>query len=91
MMPTGITVIVSAFFALIGIIISKENKVSEFRQKWIDELREEISLIISHSLVIQGISIDIAFVLNEKISGEKPEDKEKYRRERNTGTLLNCE
>lgn len=82
-MPTGITVIVSAFFALIGIIISKENKVSEFRQKWIDEFREETSLIISHSLVIQGISIDIAFVLKETLSGETPEDKEKYRREKN--------
>lgn len=29
--------------ALLGLIISKEQKVSEFRQQWIDALREDIA------------------------------------------------
>jgi hypothetical protein len=75
MMPTGIVVIVSAFFALIGIIISKENKVSEFRQKWIDELREEISTLVTHAVSIQSVALDVA-------SGTlKPEIEDEYYRE----------
>lgn len=82
-MPTGIVVIVSAFFALIGTIISKENKVSEFRQKWIDELREEIGVVIANCIAIQSLSSDTAYVLNEIFSNENPDEKEKYRRDQN--------
>ena len=34
--------------ALLGLILSKENKTSEFRQTWIDELRADISSLLSH-------------------------------------------
>ena len=35
-----------------GLIISKENKTSEFRQLWIDNFREEISELIGRLEVI---------------------------------------
>lgn len=45
--PITIGAITAAFIAgiisLLGLVISKENKTSEFRQQWIDSLREEIS------------------------------------------------
>lgn len=39
---------IAGIISLLGLIISKENKTSEFRQAWIDSLREEISLFIAH-------------------------------------------
>jgi hypothetical protein len=38
--------LLAAVVSFIGLNISKEQKISEFRQKWIDDLREDISLII---------------------------------------------
>lgn len=48
MTPWGpiIAAIIAGFIAFIGMIITKESKVSEFRQAWINEFREEISLLI---------------------------------------------
>ncbi|YCI31036.1 hypothetical protein M1E08_09490 [Erwinia sp. PK3-005] len=48
MNPWGpiIAAMIAGFIAFIGMIITKENKVSEFRQAWIDEFREEISYLI---------------------------------------------
>ncbi len=40
-------------FAVVGLVISKENKVSEFRQQWIDGLRADISSLIAAASVIQ--------------------------------------
>ena len=34
--------LVAGFFSYLNLIISKESKISEFRQKWIDSLRSEI-------------------------------------------------
>ena len=39
--------LISAVIAYASIIISKENKVSEFRQAWIDEFRKEIAEFVS--------------------------------------------
>lgn len=44
--------IVAGIISLLGLIISKEQKVSEFRQAWIDSLRNEISSLISHATTI---------------------------------------
>jgi len=44
------TTVASAFtsiYAYFNIVLSKENKVSEFRQKWIDELRQDVSAYIA--------------------------------------------
>ena len=43
---------VAGAISLVSLIISKENKTSEFRQQWIDALRLELSTYISHSMEI---------------------------------------
>ncbi|OOC49165.1 hypothetical protein [Thioalkalivibrio versutus] len=35
--------LVAGFFSFLNLISSKENKVSEFRQSWIDGIREEVA------------------------------------------------
>lgn len=44
--------IITGLLSLVGLIISKENKTSEFRQQWIDSFREEISELIGRLEVI---------------------------------------
>ena len=39
---------------MVGLIISKETKLSDFRQAWIDALREDISLFVSHAINISA-------------------------------------
>jgi hypothetical protein len=51
---------VTGFVALIGLIISKEQKVSEFRQAWIDGLRSDIASFIGHADVIHGANLATA-------------------------------
>ena len=41
--------LITAFVSLVGLIISKENKTSEFRQTWIDELRKDVAEYIAMS------------------------------------------
>ena len=55
--------IVTATISFIGMIISKENKISEFRQEWISEFREEIAEFISDAKVVSDFLITV-----EKIS-----------------------
>ncbi|EON3347202.1 hypothetical protein ACNHFG_000306 [Yersinia enterocolitica] len=38
---------VASLAALIGLVITKESKISEFRQAWVDELRKEIAEFIT--------------------------------------------
>jgi len=51
--------------SLLGILITNQSKVSEFRQKWIDALRDDASMLITHTLVIHaakvGDSVDESF------------------------------
>ena len=41
------TAIVGGFFSFVGLVSSKEQKVSEFRQEWINGLRDDLSLFFS--------------------------------------------
>lgn len=41
------TALIAGFFTFANLIASKENKVSEFRQEWINSLRDSISCYIS--------------------------------------------
>ena len=41
-----IVALIAAFVSFIGLVITKEQKVSEFRQDWINKLREDISQLI---------------------------------------------
>jgi hypothetical protein len=47
-----IAALVTGIISLLGLIISKEQKTSDFRQAWIDGLRSEISLLIAHVNII---------------------------------------
>jgi hypothetical protein len=55
--PAVIAALIAGLFALLGLIISKESKVSEFRQQWIDSLREDVSTLLSHVEGIRGASV----------------------------------
>ena len=44
--------IIASFFSFLGLIIAKEQKTSEFRQAWIDSLRNEISQLIASANAI---------------------------------------
>lgn len=52
-----VAALIAGGVALLGLIISKEQEVSEFRQQWIDALREDIAAVIAHSHGIHGSSI----------------------------------
>jgi hypothetical protein len=43
-----VAAIIAGIVAWLGLIISKESKVSEFRQQWIDSLRADIAAVIRH-------------------------------------------
>lgn len=45
---TIVAAIIAGIIALLGLIISKEQKVSEFRQQWIDALRQDIAAVIRY-------------------------------------------
>jgi hypothetical protein len=50
----SIAALIAGWFSLLSIILSKEKAISEFRQKWINGLRSEISALIAHAMQIQG-------------------------------------
>lgn len=47
--------IVAGAIALANLVGGKENKISEFRQTWIDALRAETSRVIAHASIIDGM------------------------------------
>ena len=49
-----VAALIAGLVSLLGLIISKEQKISEFRQAWVDSLRSEISALISHANAIHG-------------------------------------
>ena len=49
------TAALAAVIALLSLIIAKEQKVSEFRQAWIDALRAEVVLLISRAYAVEGM------------------------------------
>jgi hypothetical protein len=65
LIPIGVVTaaLIAGFFSLLNLIISKEQKVSEFRQQWIDSLRQELSdhmaaLVSLSSILEDGNSKD---------------------------------
>ena len=46
--------LIAGVVSLLGLVISKEQKVSEFRQAWIDALRSDVASLISHVNAIHG-------------------------------------
>jgi hypothetical protein len=62
-----IAALITGLVALLGLIISKESKVSEFRQQWIDSLREDVSTLLSHVEGIRGASV-VKMYLHETLA-----------------------
>lgn len=58
LIATGVT--------LLGILITNQAKVSEFRQKWIDALREDAAILVTHTFAIYGAkagqNVDESFI-----------------------------
>lgn len=56
LIPFGVisAAIIGGFFSLLSLIISKEQKISEFRQQWIDSLRKELS---DHVAAVVSLSV----------------------------------
>ncbi|EFH5317475.1 hypothetical protein GQK71_02435, partial [Escherichia coli] len=56
-MDAGIASVVAAIIAAaaagVGLVITKENKTSEFRQAWIDGLREELAELMENFLQLR--------------------------------------
>ena len=50
--------LIAAGIAVVGLILSKENKISEFRQQWIDGLRNDVSALVGTSVAIRLRPID---------------------------------
>jgi hypothetical protein len=48
---------IAASASVLGLIISKEQKTSEFRQSWIDSLRKETARIVAHANAIHGAGV----------------------------------
>lgn len=48
---------VTTLLVIFGIVVVRGTKITEFRQKWIDEQRADIALMLAHSArVAQGLS-----------------------------------
>jgi len=65
------TIIASAIAAAItltGLIVTKESKISEFRQAWIDGLRVDLAAYIAASYVIQGKHVANVEALTSRMS-----------------------
>src|SRR5580704_6453073 len=48
---------VAGAFSMLGLIISKEQQVSGFRQSWIDSLRSDIATLVARSHQIQSFKV----------------------------------
>jgi len=64
-----VVALISGIVSFIGLVIFKENKISEFRQSWIDELRKDISDFISYTDKHTTYCI---FVRSHMVLGEDP-------------------
>ncbi len=42
-----VAALITGILSVLGLVISKEQKTSEFRQQWIDDLRREVSELLA--------------------------------------------
>jgi len=50
--------LVAGAFSLLGLVVSKENKVSEFRNEWMNELRNDLADFVAHAFLIHSEIIE---------------------------------
>lgn len=60
-----IAAIITGFFSFVSLINAKDQKVSEFRQDWINELREEISRYSTQATIL-AIKVSLYQKENQK-------------------------
>lgn len=77
--------IIAGLISLLGLIIGKEQKVSEFRQAWINELRE---CLVSYLANINAIADTIRVAISQKISPTGLTENYKALNEANHGIRL---
>jgi hypothetical protein len=70
--PTTAIVVatIAGAFSYLGLVLSKEQKVSEFRQAWIDGLREDLAALISAVFVMKYLDDVYEYEPNEQDSLE---------------------
>ena len=65
--------LITSLVSLLGLIISKEQKVSEFRQAWIDALRQDTATLLAHantlcaSLMVHSLNAETWVTLREHV------------------------
>jgi hypothetical protein len=85
---------ITGLVAFLGLVISKESKISEFRQAWLDALREDISGLIARieclRFQLRSFNLEIenriSILQKEEV---KPHDKRKINLGEESGKLLN--
>jgi hypothetical protein len=55
---------IGGLLAFLGLVIAKENKTSEFRQAWIDSLRQDLAKMMASANAIRG-AIIVGFTSKE--------------------------
>jgi hypothetical protein len=72
LVPIGVVTasIIAGFFSFVSLVLAKEQKVSEFRQQWIDSLREDLSQFISKLMTMKDVKKNIALAKEKK---QKPD------------------
>jgi len=50
--------LIATAITLLGILITNQAKVSEFRQQWINALREDIAALITHTLILHAANAE---------------------------------
>lgn len=69
-----IVAIITAVAGWLALILTKEQKVSEFRQKWVDELRKDLSLLVATvEVFIRAYKNSTNRVSNYRIDNDKQE------------------
>ncbi len=61
--------LIAGLISVVGLMITNQSKVSEFRQKWINELRDDIASVITHGFAIYEWDGKDHKALNKAFSG----------------------
>jgi hypothetical protein len=64
---TILTSVIAASAATIGVVVTKDSNISEFRQKWIDALRADVSKLCSVSLALYHANVK--YSLRDRVDG----------------------
>jgi hypothetical protein len=67
-----LTAVIGASAATIGVVVAKDSKISEFRQQWIDALREDVAKLCSVSVALY--QANVKFSLKDRMPGLETHD-----------------